>query len=155
MVKTLKKGTKNQSSTLLVKHAIHGIEEKKGMDIVRINLKKIPNSASDYFLICEGESRPQVEAIVRSVEETIEKKTGERPWHVEGLQNAEWVLMDYVTLAIHVFRSDIRKHYNLEGLWADAEMKWVSNGNGRIKPPGKKQAKRKSKRKNERRTKKR
>lgn len=143
MLKTLKKG--NHSSSILAKHAIHGIEEKKGRNIVQINLKKIPNSVSDYFLICEGDSRPQVEAIVKSIEETIEKKTGERPWHVEGLQNAEWVLLDYVNLTVHVFRSDIRKHYNLEGLWADAKMKWIANGNSRAKHLRKKRTKRKIK----------
>jgi len=120
-LKTVKK--KQTTASALVQYAVKGIEEKKGNDIVCINLRKIPNSACDYFVICEGNSRTQVQAIAGSVEEFVKKNTGSRPWHVEGLQNAEWVLMDYVNVAVHIFQPEARSHYGLESMWADAEIK--------------------------------
>lgn len=107
----------------LVRHVINGIEEKKGSEISCLNLKKISNSPCDYFVICEGTSRTHVQAIAGSVEEYIKKETGSRPWHVEGLQNAEWVLMDYVDVVVHIFQPHVRQHFNLEDMWADAEVK--------------------------------
>jgi ribosome-associated protein len=128
MTVKLKNPKKNQiSSTELIRHAVKGIEEKKGSEIVCINLKKIPNSACDYFLICEGNSRTQVQAIAGSVEEMVKQNTGSRPWHVEGLENAEWVLMDYVDVAVHIFQPEARSHYNLENMWADAEVKEIKD----------------------------
>ena len=136
MTKTLKKVKKNQASaSTLVQYAVKGIEEKKGNEIVCINLKKIPNNACDYFVICEGNSRTQVQAIAGSVEEFVEKNTGTRPWHIEGLGNGEWVLMDYVDVAVHIFQPEARSHYNLENMWADAEVKKF---NGETKEPKKK-----------------
>jgi len=107
----------------LVRHAVNGIEEKKGSEIACLNLKKISNSPCDYFVICEGTSRTHVQAIAGSVEELIKKETGSRPWHVEGLQNAEWVLMDYVDVVVHIFQPHVREHFGLEEMWADAEIK--------------------------------
>ena len=114
---------KQADSLPLVRHAVNGIEEKKGNEIACLNLKKISNSPCDYFVICEGNSRTHVQAIAGSVEEYIKKETGSRPWHVEGLQNAEWVLMDYVDVVVHIFQPDFRQHYGLEDMWADAEVK--------------------------------
>jgi ribosome-associated protein len=111
------------NSLPLVEHAITGIEEIKGNDIACLNLKKISNSPCDYFVICEGTSRTHVQAIAENVEQWIKKETGKRPWHVEGLQNAEWVLMDYIDVVIHIFQPDFRQHYGLEDMWADAVMK--------------------------------
>lgn len=126
MTEKLKTGKKKQTSaTELIRYAVKGIEEKKGADVVCINLKKIPNSACDYFVICEGSSRTQVQAIADSVEEFVKKNTGDHPWHVEGRQNAEWVLIDYVDVAVHIFQPEARSHYNLENLWADAEKKEI------------------------------
>ena len=110
----------------LVRHAVNGIEEIKGNEIACLNLKKIANSPCDYFVICEGNSRTHVQAIAGSVEEFIKKETGARPWHVEGLQNAEWVLMDYVDVVVHIFQPHIRQHFGLEDMWADAEIKDLS-----------------------------
>lgn len=127
MTVTLKKAKKKQAgASTLVKYAVKGIEEKKGNEIVCINLKKIPNNACDYFVVCEGNSRTQVQAIAGSVEEFVEKNTGTRPWHVEGLENGEWVLLDYVDVAVHVFQPEARSHYSLENLWADAEITKVN-----------------------------
>jgi len=99
---------------------LNGIQEKKGYQIVIIDLSKISNSICDYFVICHGNSRSQVEAIAESVEETVRQNTGERPWHREGWQNAEWILLDFVDVVVHVFNQKTRNFYNLEGLWADA-----------------------------------
>lgn len=114
---------KQADSLPLVRHAINGIEEKKGSEIACLDLKKISNSPCDYFVICEGNSRTHVQSIAGSVEEIIKKETGARPWHVEGLQNAEWVLMDYVDVVVHVFQPHIRQHFSLEDMWADADVK--------------------------------
>ncbi|MFI5164637.1 MAG: ribosome silencing factor [Bacteroidia bacterium] len=114
---------KQADSLPLVRHAVNGIEEKKGNEIACLNLKKISNSPCDYFVICEGNSRTHVQAIAGSVEEYIKKETGSRPWHVEGLQNAEWVLMDYIDVVVHIFQPHIRQHFGLEDMWADAEIK--------------------------------
>ena len=138
MTITLKKEKKNQATAAsLVQNIVKGIEELKGNEIICINLKKIQNSACDYFVICEGNSRTQVQAIAGSVEEFVEKNTGSRPWHVEGLENAEWVLMDYVNVAVHIFQPEARSHYNLENLWADADVKKF---NGEKQEPKKKKA---------------
>ncbi|TAL60248.1 MAG: ribosome silencing factor [Bacteroidetes bacterium] len=114
---------KYADSLPLVQHAINGIEEKKGNEIACLNLKKISNSPCDYFVICEGSSRTHVQAIAGSVEEYIKKETGSRPWHIEGLRNAEWVLMDYVDVVVHIFQPHIRQHFGLEDMWADAVVK--------------------------------
>ncbi|MBI4946494.1 MAG: ribosome silencing factor [Bacteroidetes bacterium] len=117
---------KETTSSTLVRYAVKGIEEKKGNEIVCLNLKKNASSPCDYFVICEANSRTQVQAIAGSVEEYIKQETGSRPWHVEGLQNAEWVLMDYVDVVVHIFQPHIRQHFGLEDMWADAEIKDVT-----------------------------
>ena len=114
---------KQADSFPFVQFAVKGIEETKGNEIVCLNLKKISNSPCDYFVICEGNSRTHVQAIAESVEDYIKKETGSRPWHVEGKQNGEWVLMDYVDVVVHVFQPHIRQHFALEDMWADAEIK--------------------------------
>jgi ribosome-associated protein len=128
---TVKK--KNLNSFSLVRYAIKGIAEKKGNDIVYINFKKNSNAPCDYFVICEGNSRTQVQAIAESVEKFIEKKTGKRPWHIEGFQNAEWVLMDYVDVVIHIFQPHSREYYGLEEMWADAEIKKIKQNSTMVK----------------------
>lgn len=99
---------------------IEGIREKKGLEIVRVDLREIHNSISDYFVICHATSDRQVDAISDSVEETVREKLGDRPNAVEGRQNAEWILMDYVDVVVHVFKEELRRLYALEDLWADA-----------------------------------
>jgi ribosome-associated protein len=78
------------------------------------------NTVCDYFVICNGTSNTQVNAIVNSVQKTVSKAIQEKPWHVEGSNNAEWVLLDYVHVVVHVFQKQIREFYNIEGLWGDA-----------------------------------
>ncbi len=111
---------------LLVDAAVEGILEVKGKNISILDLKKIHNRVCDYYIICQADSNTQVNAIAGSVEETVKKLTAERPYHTEGFQNSEWILVDYVTVVVHVFQSHIREFYNLEALWADAEITKVA-----------------------------
>ena len=103
--------------------AIHGIQEKKGNDIVRLDLRNIHSSVSDYFVICHADSTTQVKAIANSIEDEIFKATQQEPWRKEGLQYGEWILLDYVNVVVHVFRTDKREFYGVEELWGDAEIK--------------------------------
>ena len=106
---------------LLADAVVEGILEKKGRNISVMNLQSIHNRVCDYFIICQADSTTQVNAIADSIEEVVRKQTGEKPYHTEGFENSEWILIDYVTVVVHVFQSHIREFYNLEALWADAE----------------------------------
>lgn len=99
---------------------IKGIQEVKGRDIVHLDLREVPNTVTDHFIVCHGESATQVEAIVRSVHEFARKLADEKPWHTEGERNAEWVLLDFVDVVVHIFHRDKRGYYALEDLWGDA-----------------------------------
>lgn len=113
---------KNDPVKKLADAAIEGILEVKGRNITILNLKHIHNRVCDYFIICQADSNTQVNAIAGSVEEQVKKLTGERPYRKEGFENSEWILVDYVTVVVHIFQSHIRNFYNLESLWADAEV---------------------------------
>lgn len=102
---------------------VKGIQEKKGKDILSFNLAKIPNAVTNYFVLCDGNTKIQVEAIAESVEEEVRKANKGKPWHKEGFENAEWILLDYVDVVVHIFQEDTRAFYNLEKLWADAVIK--------------------------------
>ena len=110
-------------STYISELAIHGIQEKKGNDIVRLDLRNINSSVTDYFVICHADSTTQVKAIANSVEDEIFKATHQEPWRKEGLEYGEWILLDYINVVIHVFRTDKREYYGVEELWGDAEVK--------------------------------
>ena len=112
----------NDQTIKLVDAVIDGMQEKKAKNITVINLSEIENSVADFFVICDADSKTHVEAIADSVDEVVEKTTGERPFHAEGFENAEWILMDYINVVVHVFQKEIRDYYNLEALWADAEI---------------------------------
>jgi ribosome-associated protein len=112
-----------KESAYLSELAIHGIQEKKGNDIVRLDLRNIFSSISDYFVICHADSGTQVRAIANSVEEEIYKATQQEPWRKEGLEAAEWILLDYVDVVVHVFKTEKREFYGMEDLWGDAEIK--------------------------------
>ena len=100
---------------------LKGIEEVKGQDINVLDLRDIENTVCSYFVICNGTSNTQVNAIVNSVQKTVSKSLKDKPWHVEGSENAEWVLIDYVDVVVHVFQKHIREFYDIEGLWGDAK----------------------------------
>jgi ribosome-associated protein len=105
----------------LAKAIVNAIEEKKGDNIICLDLRDIENRVCDYFIICDGNSTTQVEAIAGSVEYLVKKELGERPYRSEGYENATWILIDYVNVIVHVFDKETRHFYNLESLWADGE----------------------------------
>jgi len=107
--------------------AIAGIRAKKGFSIVKMDLSGIENSVCNNFIICNGNSSTQVQALAESVEEMVQTEIGQKPWHKEGYQNAEWILLDYVNVVVHIFNEETRKFYNLEGLWADAEVELMND----------------------------
>ena len=112
----------NTSADQLITTIISGIEEVKGKEITILDLRDIENTVCDYFVICEGTSNTQVNAIVNSIQKQVSKTTKDKPWHIEGVDNAEWVLMDYVNVVVHVFQKHIREYYDIESLWGDAKM---------------------------------
>ncbi len=124
--KDTSKPVKMDAAQLLADAIVKGILEVKGRNISILNLKNIQNRVCDYFIICQADSNTQVNAIAGSVEEMVKKTTGERPYKKEGFENSEWILVDYVTVVVHIFQSQIRNYYNLESLWADAEVKEIA-----------------------------
>jgi ribosome-associated protein len=106
----------------LVKSIILGIQEKKGSNIVVADLQKIEGSICKFFVVCQGNSPQQVEAIATSVGDYLRANEGEKPVNVVGLTNAQWVAMDYVDVMVHIFLPDVREYYDLENLWQDAEL---------------------------------
>ena len=113
---------KKTEADQLISKIIEGIENVKGNDIEILDLRKIENTVCDYFIICSGTSNTQVNALVSSIEKTVSKSLKEKAWHIEGTDNAEWVLMDYVNVVVHVFQKHIRAYYDIESLWGDAEI---------------------------------
>ena len=105
----------------LITTIIGGIEEVKGKEITILDLREIENTVCDYFIVCEGTSNTQVNAIVSSIQKQVSKTLKDKPWHIEGSENAEWVLMDYVNVVVHVFQKHIREYYDIESLWGDAK----------------------------------
>ncbi len=115
--------TKDKTSAdQLITTIISGIEEVKGKEITILDLRDIENTVCDYFIVCEGTSNTQVNAIVNSIQKQVSKTTKDKPWHIEGTDNAEWVLLDYVNVVVHIFQKHIREYYDIESLWGDAKM---------------------------------
>ncbi len=108
-------------STYLSELAVEGIQEKKGEDIVRLDLRNIHSSIADFFIVCSANSGIQVKAIADSVEEQIYKKTQADPRHKEGFENADWIILDYFDVVIHIFKTEKRHFYGIEEFWGDAE----------------------------------
>ncbi|EHQ43271.1 MULTISPECIES: ribosome silencing factor [Myroides] len=106
----------------LIANIIKGIEAVKGENTTILDLREIDNTPCDYFIICDGNSNTQVNAIAGSVQKIVSKELHDKPWHVEGEINAEWILMDYINVVVHVFQKSIREFYNLESLWGDAKI---------------------------------
>jgi len=117
-----KKAADKSSEDALLLSIINGIEEVKGHDIKILDLRNIEAAIADYFIVCTGTSTTQVEAIARSAENFTRKELDERPRRVEGVRNAQWVLMDYFTIIVHVFYEPMREHYDIEGLWSDGKV---------------------------------
>ncbi len=111
----------NSNADQLIASILNGIEDVKGQDINILDLRELENTVCDYFIICEGTSNTQVNAIVNSIHKKVSKETKDKPWHIEGSENAEWVLMDYVNVVVHLFQKHIRAYYDIESLWGDAK----------------------------------
>ncbi len=116
------------SADELIALILEGIEEVKGQHINLLDLREIENTVCDYFIICNGTSNTQVNAIVGSIQKTVSKAIKDKPWHIEGEDNAEWILMDYVNVVVHVFQKHIREFYDIEGLWGDAKVTRIESG---------------------------
>ncbi len=117
-----KEETKLKVSNPLLDSIIDGLEERKAKNITILDLSNIKNRSFDFFVIADAESSTHVDSIASSVEETVKKQLNERPFHTEGWENAEWILLDYVDIMVHVFQQQTRDFYRLEELWADAEI---------------------------------
>lgn len=118
---------KELSSKDLSELVAKGMAEKKGLDIAILDLRKVKNSITDFFVICSGNSDTQVDALANSVEEEVYKHSQIDPWQKEGKANGEWILIDYVDVVAHVFIKDRRHHYDLEELWGDAEVTYLED----------------------------
>jgi len=101
---------------------VKGMEDKKAHDIVVMDLRNLNGAVADFFVVCHGDSDRQVEAIARGIDEEVDKALNESPWSKEGLENCDWVLLDYVNVVAHVFLNDKRSFFGIEELWGDAEM---------------------------------
>jgi ribosome-associated protein len=114
---------KRQDGTeLLLEAILKGIFEKKGQDVLKIDLRNLENRITDFFIICHGSSGNQVDSLSDSVEGIVRKEAGENPLHIEGLENCFWVLLDYGNVVVHIFLEEYRHFYSLESLWADASI---------------------------------
>jgi len=113
---------KSEGTETLVDIIVKGIFEKDGLNVIKVDLRKLETRISDFFIICHANSKTQVDAISDSIEEIVRKTIGEKPIHVEGLENCFWVLMDYGDVVVHIFQQEYRDFYNLESLWADARI---------------------------------
>lgn len=118
---------KNINNDELIANIIKGIENVKGENITILNLRNLDNRPCDYFIICDGNSNTQVNAVAGSIQKLVSKELRDKPWHVEGEDNSEWILMDYVNVVVHVFQKHIREFYNIEGLWGDAEITTINS----------------------------
>ena len=120
MIKTVKADT-------LINKIIEGIEEVKGQNTTIIDLRNIENAVAKYFIIADGTSNTQVNAIADSIKKTVSKSLHQKPWHVEGEDNSEWILIDYVDVVAHIMQKPVREYYNLEELWGDAKVMVLKN----------------------------
>jgi len=109
-------------SEKLSKAVVKGMQEKKATDIVVLDLRNVKNAIADFFVLCSGGSDKQLDAISESIDEQVYKAVKENPWHTEGKNNKEWMLLDYINVVAHIFRKDRRQFYALEKLWGDAEI---------------------------------
>lgn len=112
---------KKVDSKTLIDTIVDSILDLKGEDVVVLDLREIENAFCEYFIICNGNSNTHVSSIAASVEKKVRNATKERPWHVEGTDNAQWILMDYTNVIVHVFQKEFREYYDIESLWGDAK----------------------------------
>ena len=114
---------------LLIDKIVEAMQDTKGEDILIFDLSKIENSVAQTFIICSGNSNTQVSAIAGNIEKKVRNDLQDRPWHVEGNENALWILLDYVSVVVHVFQRETREYYDIEELWGDAKITKIENLN--------------------------
>jgi ribosome-associated protein len=118
-----KKGvTRLTRNSKIFKSIIRAIHDKKGENIVSLDLRKIEEAVADFFIICEATNTPQIRAIADAIESEVKDKCGEYPYHHEGKDKLQWVLIDYVNIVVHIMIPENRKFYKLEEMWSDASM---------------------------------
>lgn len=109
-------------SNKLADIVVHGMQEKKASEIVKMDMREVNATLSDYFVVCNADSNVQVNSIAQSVEEEVYKAFGQDVWHKEGHGNGEWILLDFVDVVVHIFKTEARERYRLEDLWGDAKV---------------------------------
>ena len=114
-----KKNVKSETKHIL-DEVVLAMQDKKAKNIISMNLSRVRNATTQYFVICDAPSTTQVDAIYKNIEDQVRENCGIKPFHKEGYTNSEWILIDYFDVVVHVFRSDVRDYYKLEDLWADA-----------------------------------
>jgi len=125
----MNKSVKEKATEQLIDAIVEGIQRKKGLEIIKIDLTKINHTECKYFIICHGNSVTQVDAIAHSVEDTVEELANESAWHKDGYRNSIWILLDYADVMVHVFQKESRNFYDLENLWADAHIELIKEEN--------------------------
>lgn len=115
-----KSGLRLTRNSKIIKTIIAAIQEKKGENIISLDLRKINEAVADFFIVCEAKSQPQIRAIAENVEEMVSNNCSENPYHHEGYNNLQWVLIDYVNVVVHIMLPENRKFYKLEEMWSDA-----------------------------------
>lgn len=113
----------------IVKKIVEGIQERKGKDIVVVNMNKLKDAPCSYFVICEGDSNVHVNSVALSIKDYVQEKIDVKPYATDGFENCEWIAMDYGQIIVHVFQRSSRQFYDLERLWADATLEVVDNIN--------------------------
>ena len=117
-----KRAARLTKSSKIIKTIIGAIQDKKGKDIISLDLRKISEAVADFFIICEATSQPQIKAIAENIEQRVKDRCEEDPYHHEGLNTLQWVLIDYVNVVVHIMLPEPRKFYQLEEMWSDAPM---------------------------------
>lgn len=109
-----------ESTEKLISVIIEGLRDKKGKDIVVMDLRHLSTAITDYFVLCTGDSDTHIKALCDSVEDKVREEIQEKPWHIEGKEFKKWILLDYISVIVHIFYHEQRKFYALEELWGDA-----------------------------------
>ena len=122
LAKRKKGAARLNRNSKIFKSIIAAIQEKKGENLVSLDLRKIPEAVADFFIICEANNQPQIRAITDNVEDKVKRDCDENPYHYEGKQHMQWVLIDYVNVVVHIMMPEQRKFYKLEEMWSDAPM---------------------------------
>jgi len=106
----------------IINSIVEAIQDKKGEDIISLDLRDIPEAICDFFIICSGNSKPQIKAITEEIDMKVKETHKENPYHREGITNMEWVILDYFDIVVHVFEKEKRAFYKLDELWSDAKL---------------------------------